>query len=525
MLEKRLRGGKSDGMMSLRRILKMLLAFVTGQGVTVLSQLLIPPLFLHRFSNGIAVYGEWITLSAAVSYFGSLNYGVQTYAVNQMTIHRNRGELEECRKVQASAFLLLLWMMLVIAPIAALIAIAPVARWLHLQSVTNRQAQLVLVLFVLQLFAVMVCALLANSFMAVSRAHRGANWNNILRLASTVVLAGLVWMRAPFAAMAASQLAMTILVMVLVVTDLRRIAPELVPAPRYASKAVARGMVRPSWHFTVLSLSAFLTWQAPVLLMQRVLGPAAVAVFAITRTIFTMSRQALAVASYAISPEITSLVGRKEWKQLLRLYDLSERVVLMLVPTVSVATLLASPWLMAVWLHRRGLYEPGLCLLMALISAVMGIKEHKYQFQSASNQHTDLSRVMIVAYSAVLVISAVTMRHFGVSGFMVAWLVAEIAQTVAIIRMNQRLMPSEYQVAVGPVWRLAAVLAVVFAGAVYPAFQAVQAPLLRIVAITVVYSVATALICYRVFGLSEVAQVVLGRWRARTVAAPASTVG
>src|SRR5271167_1783803 len=99
-------------MVSLRRILKMLLAFMTGQGVSIFTQLAIPPLFLHRFANGIAVYGEWITLTAAVSYLGSLNFGVQTYAVNQMTIHLNRGELEECRTVQASGLRLLQWMML-----------------------------------------------------------------------------------------------------------------------------------------------------------------------------------------------------------------------------------------------------------------------------------------------------------------------------------------------------------------------------------------------------------------------------
>src|SRR5271167_1291882 len=117
-------------MMSLRRILKMLLAFVTGQGVSIFTQLLIPPLFLLRFADGKVVYGEWIALTAAVSYLGSLNYGVQTYAVNQMTIHRNRGEIEECRRVQASALRLFFWVMLAMLPLAGVIAAAPVGQWL-----------------------------------------------------------------------------------------------------------------------------------------------------------------------------------------------------------------------------------------------------------------------------------------------------------------------------------------------------------------------------------------------------------
>jgi O-antigen/teichoic acid export membrane protein len=455
-----------------------------------------------------------------VSYLASLNYGVQTYAVNQMTIHRNSGELEECRAVQASALRLLQWMMLALLPVAAVIAVLPVADWLHLHKLGNRQASLVLELFLLQLFVMMVFALLSNSFMAVGRAHRGANWNNALRLASTAVLGGLVWMRASFVAMAGSQLGMTVLFSLLVLIDLRRTAPEIAPVLGRARNELARRMIAPSWHFTVLALSSFLTWQAPILLMQRVLGPAAVGVFALTRTIFIMSRQALAVASMSIGPEITGLFGRKDWKGLKRLYDLSERVVLLLVPTVSVATLLGSPWLLAVWLHHRNFYEPGLCILMALTSAAMGIKEHKYQFQSSSNRHEDLSRAMIVAYGLVLVVSSVTMRYFGVTGFMWAWLAAEVGLTVAILRMNRKLFPIGDEVTAGPLWKLVAVLAVVFGGAIYPAFRAVQEPLAVIVLVTLVYTAATGLLCYKVFGVSEVARVVLGRWRARAVAAP-----
>ena len=312
--------------------------------------------------------------------------------------------------------------------------------------------------------------------------------------------------------MAASQVAATILCVALVVVDLRWTAPEVAPSLGLARNDVAWRMVGPSWHFSVLSLSGFLTWQAPVLLMQRILGPVAVTVFALTRTVFTMSRQLLAVASQSIAPEITSLVGRKDWKGLHRLYDLSERVVLLLVPTVSVATLLASPWLMAIWLRQRGLYEPGLCFLMALTSAAMGIKEHKYQFQASSNQHEALSRVMLVAYTSVLAISAVTMRYFGVNGFMWAWLAAEVAQTIAILRMNRKLFPIGDEVTSGPVWRLLVVTTVVFAGSAYPAFHAAQRSLPVVMAVAVVYSVATALVCYKVFGVSEVAEILLRRW-------------
>src|SRR5277367_1034832 len=97
--------------MSLRRILQLMLTSFIGQGVSVITQLIIPPFFLHFYSHGLEVYGEWIALSASISYLGTLNYGIQTYSNNQATILYNRGQVDEAKVVQASALRLLLLLM------------------------------------------------------------------------------------------------------------------------------------------------------------------------------------------------------------------------------------------------------------------------------------------------------------------------------------------------------------------------------------------------------------------------------
>src|ERR1700761_3767696 len=94
--------------MKIRRILQLLLAAFFGQGLAVLSQLLVPPLFLRFYDHGMTVYGEWIALSASVTYLSTLNYGIQTYASNQMTILHSGGDVRGARAVQASALRLLL---------------------------------------------------------------------------------------------------------------------------------------------------------------------------------------------------------------------------------------------------------------------------------------------------------------------------------------------------------------------------------------------------------------------------------
>jgi O-antigen/teichoic acid export membrane protein len=501
--------------MSLRRILQMLASFFTGQGVSIISQLLVPPFFLHRYANGIEVYGEWIALSAAVTYLGTLNYGIQTYANNQMTIFYNRGEVDAAKGVQASALRLLLLIIGILGSAGAAVLFMPVSRWLNLKHVSPHAASITLYLLILQILLNMMLGLLTNSYMVVGKMHRGANWSNCQRLVAVLALSSCVWFRAAFPILALAQLSSMAFVSALVLIDVRRTAPILLPSLRYGSWKTVVAILKPSGHFGLLALSGFLTWQGPVLLIQKILGPSSVAVFALARVVFAMGRQGLAIISFSIGQEITHLIGQRNWTQLKRLYDLSERVVLLLIPLFSVGVLLLSPFLFTVWLHKRNLYAPSLCFMMALISAVMGIKEHKYQFQSSSNEHERLSRFTLVAYATMLLISAFLLKPFGVISFMFVWLAAEVAQTIYILRLNVQLFPREVKISMAPVVRLVGVLAVAFGIAAWPAFASIHWPLGTVVGVAVTITLLMSLASYYFFGLDEVRSVLQSRIRRR----------
>src|SRR5579872_1561109 len=139
--------------MSLKRILQLLAAFFMSQGVNVVNQLLVPPLFLHRYSHGVEMYGEWVALTAAISYLATLNFGIQNYANNQMTLHYNRGETEAAKRVQSSALRLILIMVLVATAVGASILLMPVARWMGLLHISSAAASMTLFLMALQLVA------------------------------------------------------------------------------------------------------------------------------------------------------------------------------------------------------------------------------------------------------------------------------------------------------------------------------------------------------------------------------------
>jgi O-antigen/teichoic acid export membrane protein len=501
--------------MSLKRILKLLAAFFTGQGVSIVTQLLVPPFFLHRYAHGVEVYGEWVVLTAAVSYLSTLNSGIQTYANNQMAIHYNGGELEEAKTVQASALKLSLTLIAVVAVGGSMVLLMPVGRWLHLRYTSSLTASLTVFLLMLQLMTNWLFSFLCNSYMALGRAHRGQNWGSAQRLAAILAMSAFLWFRATFPVLALTQLASMVLFTVVVAADMRVTAPVLLPSLRFGNRKTMLAIIKPSAYFGLYSASGFLVWQAPVLLIQLFLGPASVAIFSFTRVIFNSSRQILSVATYAVSQEITLLVGSRDWRALHRLYDLSERVVLFMVTTVSVGTLLMCPVAFSVWLHRRNLYDPGLCLLMTIVYALMAIKDHKSQFQWSSNQHQKLAVISMCAYLSMCGLSLIALRPFGIVGVMVLWVGAELVQVRSILRLNEKLFPPEFPVSKAPVMRAVAFLTICLALSVWPVYWSEHWSLMRITGIACAAVAILSVLSYAFFGLNGVRAAIGARFRRR----------
>ncbi len=472
-----------------------------GPGVNLINQLLLPPIFLHKY--GIPTYGDWLTLSATVNYLTTLNFGLHTYANNQVAIHYNRGELEEAKVLQATTLLMILTIMAGAAILTGFVFFFPINEWLRI-STSRSVVSVTIYLLGLQVLMRILFGFFVGMYLIVGVAHRGANWGNALGLAGTLGSAVLIFAHVSFVWLATFPFLVSIVFCVLVMIDFRMRAPALFPRLRYAQPRRFKEILKPSGYFGMLFASGFLVYQLPLALMQRMLGPTSVVVFSLTRTIYSMSRLCLVTMSWAIGPEITELYGKRDWKRLFRLYELSERLIFALVPVITIGTLLATPLLMAIWLHKPGLYDPQVCLLMALISGVMGIKEHKYQFQTSSNEHTLLAKLMFWSYVGMIAISLPGIHYFGVLGFLMVWLITEVIQVLAILRLNQHLFANVSKLDFSPVYKLFALMGLATASGAWFATTAGHRSLL-FVALTVVVFVGILIAAgYPLFGLSEV---------------------
>ena len=419
------------------RILKNLGAMFTGRLLTVIQQVIVPPIFIARYST--AGFGEWGVLSGAVAAIGMLNFGVQTYMNQDLAVRYNRGDIEDYQVRQSTALRLILGTILVAMVLCLSVFAVPLDRYLRL-DIGRHATQLTAYLLACQVLLNILYGYLSGLFMGVALAHRGAHWGNFQTLLTSLSLLACVALKLPFPVLAAAQVVTMLISIVAVLVDIRRTAPDLFPNVRYWDRSAMKAILKPSGYFGLITISSFLTYQAPLIVLQRFLGPVAVAGFIVMRLVFSMCRQILAMFTQSMGAEITNLFGRSDWPALVLLYDYSERFIFFLIPLVNTGVLLISPVLITVWMHKRAeLFSPYPYVLSAAISMVISLKEHKFQFQFSTNTHEELSKIMFFSYIAMSLISLALVPLLGVVGFLWTWLSVEIFQMIFIMRLNIRL--------------------------------------------------------------------------------------
>jgi O-antigen/teichoic acid export membrane protein len=491
-----------------QRILKVLAALAASNAIALVTQLLLPPVFIHRY--GTPSYGEWLALSAAVAYLSTLNFGIQTFVNQDLTVRYHRNDLADYHLRQSTALRLLCGIVVVAAVLATGIFALPLKSLMKI-ALSQRTASIALYFLSLQILAGIPFNYLIGTFMVVGKSHRGFSWNNALRLANTLTTALLAWFRVDFALLAVAQFVLYPLWIVLVLIDLRRTAPEIYPSLRYWDGSAIKEILKPSGHFALIFSCSFLAFQLPVLLLQRMLGPVTVVAFTVMRTIFSMARQALAALTQSMGPEITRLYGLGDWPNLSRLYNYSERMIFALIPVVNLGVLLASPLLLTAWLHKPGLFSPWPYLTCAAISTVMSAKEHKYQFQFSTNTHEQLARVMFSSYLAMGALAVPAVARFGLNGFLLDWLATELFQFAFIVRLNMRLFAHTGSHELRYLFRLAALALAGFAAAAFLLQHGAAVTLLQQAGRAAAMMLTLLLLAFPLFRLGDVARKLRSR--------------
>jgi O-antigen/teichoic acid export membrane protein len=429
-------------MSGLKGIAKNLTAGFSSHLVSVLQQVALTPLFLKNY--GVAGYGEWLALSASVSYLGTLDFGIQTFVNQDLTVRYHRGDMKDFHIQQSTALRMLLGICIVAGMLASAVFLLPLDRWLRMDGsadgplVAARIVCAAVFTLALTVLANIIFGFFTGQFMVLSRAHVGQYWSNAKNACMILFAVPVLWVHGSFFAIAAAQLTAVLLCLAGVLITLFRTGREIFPTLRYWDGSTVGAILKPSGYFALIFSSSFLVYQVPVLILQRGAGPVDVAIFATTRTIFSMTRNVMNAFTQAIGPEVTTLYARQDWPRLSRLYDFSERAVFALIPIANIGTLFLCPLLAKIWLHKPDMFVANVYVLCAAVSIVMSAKEHKFQFQFSTNTHRELARFMFGSYLALVAAWFLVVGPFGINGMLWAWFAAELVQVLYIMRLNSK---------------------------------------------------------------------------------------
>jgi len=432
-------------------IAKNLTASFSSHLVATLQQVLLTPLLLKTY--GAAGFGEWLTLSACVSYLGTLDFGIQTFVNQDLTVRYHGGDMKEFHVLQSTALRMLLGIVFTAGTLALVILVLPLEHWLKMDGsgsgppLTAQVVRGAVFALALQVLASIIFGFLSGQFMVLGRAHIGGYWNNAKNVCLILFALPCIVVHTSFRILAFSQLAAVLICTLGALITLYRIGRDIFPTLRYWDGGSVGKILKPSGYFAMLFSCQFLVYQAPILILQRGIGPVAVAVFSVSRTVFSMTRNVINGISQAIGPEITKLYGQRDWPRIGRLYDYSERVIFAMIPLANVGTLLLCPLLLTLWLRKPQMFVPNVYVLFAAVSVIISAKEHKLSFQYYTNMHREMARFMFGTYLALVAAWLLLVPRFGVSGLLWAWLVAESVQAIYTMRLNVKLFSSHERLA------------------------------------------------------------------------------
>src|SRR5215469_9458521 len=244
----------------LRRVLTAANAIFFAHLIVRMGALFLVPLYLKYWSTSL--YGEYLALSAAVSYFASLDIGMQQAAVNRMTKAYAKGDFEEYRSVQHTA--LAFYLALAIGGTclaAAVFQVAPVSQWIGLKLTAPATARVVLVLLAAYFVWSMPMRLIGAVYQTQGNLARSQWIANAQQIAVVLLCAGVIVFGGGMLATASVQLLTVPLVVGVVLFELWHRRPASFPGVTHARLSMLKELAHPSLLFALLLVANLIAFQ------------------------------------------------------------------------------------------------------------------------------------------------------------------------------------------------------------------------------------------------------------------------
>ena len=398
----------------LARLLHGAGAGTVSYGLSIASNLILLPLYLRFWS--VAVYGEWMALYSVVNYLGSLDFGVTTAGVNAATMAYARGDWQEFKRIQGTAWAA----SLAIAELGVALVIVPflfyfrIERWLNLRAMPAGEARIVFCCLAVSLLANIPGRQLISIYIAIGEFAKYQWLYNAFAFASFTSTGLALSLGASPMLVATVAMCIGLFTIVTAMLLLRLRDPRLVPSVRTADWQTVRGLAAPTGQFGLSLLATVFALQGPVVLLSRALGGPAVALFTTTRTVANVIAGTLILLRGPLRPEIAAAAATRSTDALARLYRFAVSIDAIVALSLYAVLWWCGCWLIRFWSHGRISADPTLLHLMLILTLLEGFLFVLASAGWATNRAGSLSLGQLSTAVTSLVLTAALLPARGV---------------------------------------------------------------------------------------------------------------
>jgi O-antigen/teichoic acid export membrane protein len=186
-------------------------------------------------------------------------------------------------------------------------------------------------------------------------------------------------------------------------------------------------MLIPGSLFALAGIAEYLNTQSSVMVVQSMIGGAAVTQLATQRTMVNMSRMIASQITSAMWPEVTALDARGERAGLVRVHRTMAKVVSFLIGALLLALLPVARLIYGWWTLKSLSFDPYIYAAMAAQTILWGVWSSSSTVLVATNRQRTLIVILALNACATVALSILLVPRYGIRGAALAGLLADLA--------------------------------------------------------------------------------------------------
>jgi O-antigen/teichoic acid export membrane protein len=414
-----------------RSIVRGTAAALVARGLGSLTGIITVPLTVRYL--GAERYGAWMTISSLLIFLGFSDFGLASSLTNALGRAFGEDDRERARRYVVTT-LFALSLIAILLVLAGITFARPITKLIFPSvDTTVLSGEIVpALIFALAIFALNFPLLVTNRVLAAYQENATANlWIMASSVASLIGILVVIEFRGGLPLLVLGSAGAGLLINA--VSSIWLYGwhkPWLAPTRSSADLQFVRELFSTSWKFFIANAAWVVNSQTDNLIIAHYLGAAAVTPYSVTFRLFAYATLIQSLVIPSIWPAYTEALARKDFDWIKGVYRKNLKFSLAITASILAVLTIFGQRIIGIWAGPSAVPSLPLVLWMAIWNLMLAYLFVASTLLQAMNRLTILSVCGIITAILNLVLSIIFVRPYGVSGVIVASVIAYATSTL-----------------------------------------------------------------------------------------------